>query len=75
MKCAACGRPAEGNASIHRDGFAKGPEVELCDECGMAELPTCEEIWASIAARRAAPIQSLERRQEADARRKKDEGK
>lgn len=51
-ECAACGKFSEGNASIHRDGFGEGPEVELCDECGMAELPTCETVWAMIRARR-----------------------
>lgn len=53
--CAACGSPAQGNAAIHRDGFAIGPEVDLCDDCGIHELPTCEEIWTAIAARRGKP--------------------
>lgn len=51
-ECAACGKPAEGNASVHRDGFDVGPEVELCDDCGLGELPTLETIWAQIANRR-----------------------
>lgn len=51
-KCAACGKPAEGNRSIHRDGFGIGPEVPLCDACGMHPTPTCPEIWAAIKARR-----------------------
>lgn len=46
--CACCDAPAEGNYSIHRDGFGDGPEVWLCDECGKDETPTCEEIWARI---------------------------
>lgn len=53
-RCAACGKPAEGNFSIHRDGFCEGPEVSLCNACGRAETPTCEELWDRIAAR-AAP--------------------
>lgn len=48
-KCAFCGGPAEGNYSINRDGFGAGPEVELCDEHGGHETPTCEEIWDHIA--------------------------
>lgn len=51
--CAACGKPAEGNYGIHRDGFAEGPEVPLCDECGSQPEPTEAEIWERIAARRA----------------------
>ena len=47
--CSYCGRPAEGNFSIHRDGFGVGPEVELCDACGSEELPTCGQIWGRIA--------------------------
>lgn len=47
--CACCSGPAEGNYSIHRDGFGEGPEVWLCDDCGKDETPTCEEIWARIA--------------------------
>jgi hypothetical protein len=46
--CAFCGHPAEGNYSIHRDGFGVGPEVDLCDEHG-GEFPTCDEIWERIA--------------------------
>lgn len=52
MTCAACGNVAEGNYAIHRDGFSDGPEVPLCDACGSEEEPTCEELWAAIAARR-----------------------
>ena len=51
--CAYCGHPAQGNWSIHRDGFGDGPEVDLCDDCGDADHPTCEDIWARIAARGA----------------------
>ena len=47
-QCANCGSPAEGNHSIHRDGFDCGPEVPLCDACGAGENPTCEEIWDRI---------------------------
>lgn len=46
--CAYCGRPAEGNYSIHRDAFCDGPEVDLCDACGSDVLPTCTQIWARI---------------------------
>ena len=49
MTCAFCGKPAEDNFSIHRDGFGVGPEVDLCDACGGSETPTCEEIWDVIA--------------------------
>lgn len=47
-RCAFCGQPAEGNFSIHRDGFAEGPEVELCNKCGGGQRPTCVEIWEAI---------------------------
>lgn len=47
--CAFCGKPAEGNHAIHRDGFMVGPEVDLCDACGSKETPTCAEIWHRIA--------------------------
>jgi len=46
--CAFCGGPAEGNFSIHRDGFCKGPEVPLCDEHGAGLKPSCTTIWARI---------------------------
>ncbi len=49
--CAACGKPAQGNYSIHRDGFFDGPEVPLCDDCGKDEKPSCEILWGAIAAR------------------------
>lgn len=52
-KCAYCGSLAQGNFAIHRDGFGVGPEVDLCDDHGGYETPTCEEIWARIA--RPAP--------------------
>ena len=50
--CAFCKTPIEGehNFSIHRDGMDQGPEVPLCDACGGEDGPTCEEIWAVIAA-------------------------
>lgn len=44
-RCAYCDGFAQGNYSIHRDGFGVGPEVDLCDGCGGQELPTCDEIW------------------------------
>jgi hypothetical protein len=46
--CVYCGSPAEGNFSIHRDGFGLGPEVPLCDGCGDSEEPSLAEIWAKI---------------------------
>lgn len=49
MTCAFCGHPAEGNYSIHRDGFGVGPEVDLCDGHGSHETPTEAEIWERIA--------------------------
>jgi hypothetical protein len=48
-RCSYCGGPAEGNYSIHRDGFGEGPEVPLCDACGGERTPTLAEIWARIA--------------------------
>lgn len=47
--CAYCGAPAQGNYSIHRDGFGVGPEVPLCDCCGSSDEPTCSDIWDKIA--------------------------
>ena len=47
--CSYCGRPAEGNYSIHRDGFGVGPEVALCDSCGAHPTPTLRAIWDRIA--------------------------
>jgi len=47
--CAFCGGPAQGQYSIHRDGFGVGPEVDLCDGCGSEPEPTCEVIWDRIA--------------------------
>jgi hypothetical protein len=49
MECAFCGEAAQGNYSIHRDGFCVGPEVDLCDGCGGAPTPTEREIWDAIA--------------------------
>lgn len=46
--CSYCMQPAEGNYSIHRDGFGEGPEVPLCDACGEGAWPTEEEIWSTI---------------------------
>jgi hypothetical protein len=47
-RCAFCGQPAEGNFSIHRDGFSEGPEVALCDKCGGYPEPSLPEIWDRI---------------------------
>jgi hypothetical protein len=52
--CAACGKPAQGNATIHRDGFGEGPEVDLCDDCGTHEFPGCETLWVMIRERNTA---------------------
>ncbi len=68
LQCAACGAQAEGNCSVHRDGFCEGPEVDLCDGCGAEELPALETIWAMIALRRK--VSSID-----DARRRREEGK
>lgn len=46
--CAFCGKPAEGNHSVERDGFCLGPEVRLCDACGSGVEPTLTEIWGRI---------------------------
>lgn len=46
--CVYCGRKAEGNYAVHRDGFGRGPEVPLCDGCGSDLVPTLEDIWARI---------------------------
>lgn len=54
MACAACGERAEGEYSIHRDGFGVGPEVPLCNACGREETPTCDDLWRRIAKRLAA---------------------
>ncbi len=56
MKCAYCGKPAEGNYSIHRDGMALGPEVELCNQCGKTDALTCEVIWDRIRIRGPVPL-------------------
>ena len=50
--CAYCGKPAEGNYSVHRDGFGQGPEVELCDRCGGSKEPTLSTIWDKISTTR-----------------------
>jgi hypothetical protein len=49
-RCAYCGKEMYGepNASIHRDALGVGPEVPLCDGCGLWPLPTCEQIWDRI---------------------------
>lgn len=51
VHCVNCRKPAQGNYSIHRDGFGDGPELPLCDACGCTELPTCNQIWCRIDAR------------------------
>ena len=53
-ECAACGLEAEGDASTHRDGFDTGPEVWLCNPCGLYPEPPLEVVWQRIAAR--APL-------------------
>jgi len=60
-KCANCGKRFDGAVEfmIHRDGFCLGPEVKLCHDCGAFPLPTCEEIWFNIAARRARQVQPV----------------
>mgnify|MGYP000542297850 CR=1 FL=1 len=47
-RCSYCGEPAQGNYSIHRDGFGIGPEVPLCNSCGAHTDPSEEVIWAKI---------------------------
>jgi hypothetical protein len=47
--CVYCGKPAEGNYSVHRDGFGVGPEVPLCDACGSEPEPELWKIWDRIA--------------------------
>lgn len=47
--CVYCEKEAEGEYSIHRDGFCEGPEVPLCNDCGGSEYPSCPEIWEVIA--------------------------
>ena len=49
MRCAYCGKRAEGHYSIHRDRFCEGPTVPLCDACGQDGEPTLDQIWAKIA--------------------------
>lgn len=48
LTCSYCGGEAQGNFSIHRDGFGVGPEVDLCDPCGGPDLPA-GDIWERIA--------------------------
>jgi hypothetical protein len=43
--CMFCGRWADGQFSLHRDGFSVGPELPLCSDCGGHETPTLGEIW------------------------------
>lgn len=51
-RCANCDVPVlVRRHAIHRDGFGLGPEVPLCDACGGERGPSCEKIWARIAAR------------------------
>lgn len=47
-RCAFCEQPAQGNYSIHRDGFGEGPEVPLCNACGGKPEPDEPTIWAKI---------------------------
>ena len=57
-KCAYCGDAAQGNFSIHRDGFCMGPQVDLCDNCGSTTSPSCEQIWEHIAIRKDRPFKT-----------------
>lgn len=66
-KCAYCGGPAQGNFSLHRDGFCQGPQVDLCDNCGSGSTPSCEQIWDVIAVRKDRP-RSTKEALKADAR-------
>ena len=54
LVCVFCGGHAEGNYSIHRDGFGIGPEVPLCDVHGGQPEPTEQEIWRRIREQRFA---------------------
>lgn len=47
--CAYCGKVAQGEYSIHRDGFGIGPEVPLCNACGGGTTPSLPAIWSRIA--------------------------
>jgi hypothetical protein len=47
--CVFCGARAQGNYSIHRDGFGVGPEVDLCNNCGQDVSPSCCDIWETVA--------------------------
>jgi hypothetical protein len=47
-RCCYCGDPAQGNFSINRDGFDRGPLLDLCDRCGSGAMPTMETIWESL---------------------------
>lgn len=49
MTCVFCHTSAQGNYSVHRDGFGVGPEAPLCDACGSGSGPSLMEIWAEIA--------------------------
>lgn len=59
--CAACGEPTTGEYTIHRDGYSLGPEVELCDDCGGPDGPTCELLFKMIARRRRAGCKEVVR--------------
>lgn len=53
--CAYCGRRAQGNFAIERDGAianADAPAVPLCDSCGGGSSPTLRDIWARVSMRR-----------------------
>lgn len=53
--CVYCGRKAQGNYSIHRDGAMNGndgnPQVPLCDACGGHPEPSLRQIWMRISLR------------------------
>jgi NAD-dependent SIR2 family protein deacetylase len=59
FRCVYCGNVETGDPewTIHRDGFADGPEVPLCSECGESEAISCEAIWRRLNKLKAAPVQ------------------
>jgi len=52
--CASRGGHAQGNYSLYRDGFCKGPEVPLCDPCGRDAAPSLGQLWENIKRQRLA---------------------
>jgi hypothetical protein len=49
--CSYCGRPVDQKVYglIHRDGYLVGPNVPLCEACGLEESLTMNVIWDRIA--------------------------